>query len=146
MPRRLAQALAVAALFGACTSSSQVSIEADPPIPVTPSGWVLVNGMGSAGVGKSSSDVHFDSRDIALNAACTGSGTLVVLVLPRGAETGTGPGATFRCGGLGATAVNRFEFAGEAIPESATIRVSVEEDSGALRQPAFMLSVEQRQP
>lgn len=84
--------------------------------------------------------VRLDGREVALNAACAGEGTLVVVILPAtNGDSGAEPSAVFPCGGTGATAANRFALTGMSIPDEATIRATVVEGTGTLRHPAFYI-------
>ena len=150
MRRRLPGLVMAALLVGACGGSASVesSIEAMPPIPETPTGWVLVDGMGGSGSQFSvATGIQLGGDEVALNGACRGVGSLVVVILPAsGGDSGAGPSAVFPCGGTGATATNRFELTGMSIPDKATVRATVVEGAGTNRHAAFYIAIEQRQP
>jgi len=150
MRKRVTGLAAVVLLATACGTSSDVTetVEDPPPPPETPSGWVLVSGFGGSGSQfTGATGIQFDGSDVAVNAACTGNGTLVVLIRPASSgDAGVGPSAVFPCGGPGTAVVNRFELAGLSVPENATLRATVVEGAGTLRHAAYQVAVEQRQP
>ena len=136
-------------LAGACGTNSDLgqTVEDMPKPPETPSGWTMVSGFGGSGSQfTGTTGIEFGDGDVAVNGACNGTGTLVVMILPAASgDSGVGPSAVIPCGDLDAPAV-RYELAGMAIPKSATVRATVVEGAGTTRHAAFQVLVEQRQP
>lgn len=149
MDKRWAGLAAVVVLAGACGASSAAAdaVEDMPPLPETPSGWTLVGGFGGSGSHFTGvTGIQFGEGDVAINGACNGNGTLIVLIRPaESGDSGVGPSAVIPCGDPGAPAV-RFELAGMSIPNDATIRATVVEGAGAIRHAAYQVAVEQREP
>lgn len=149
MRKRLAALVAAMVLFGSCGTSSDLSqtMEDMPRPPETPSGWAFVAGFGGGGSQfTGTTGIEFGDGDVAINAACNGNGTLVVLILPASSgDAGVGPSAVIPCGPPDAPAV-RYELAGQSVPKNATIRATVVEGAGTVRHAAYQVLVEQRQP
>lgn len=149
MRKRWAGLAAVMVLAGACGVNSAVAetVEDLPPLPETPSGWVLVSGFGGSGSQFTGvTGIEFGEGDLAVNGACNGNGTLVVLIrAAESGDSGVGPSAVIPCGDLGAPAV-RLELADMSIPKNATIRATVVEGAGTIRHAAYQVAVEQREP
>jgi hypothetical protein len=144
MKVRLSAVLALALLASACTSSSAtMASESIPPAPVPPEGWASVGGLsGAAGAGFASLSVPLGSGVVALHAACSGIGTLIVLVSSEPAQAGVQPSAVFQCNS-GTATENRFELTGVTIPRPTVFTVIVVEGLGAIRHSTFNVSIEQ---
>lgn len=141
--------LVAAVLVSACGASTPTSApnESIPPAPAAPSGWrsvVAFGGTGGTGfVGVS--NIALRGRAVAVNAACSGTGTLIVLLgTAEEGDSGARPAAVFPCA-LGGTAATRVELTGMPIPQVAMLRATVVEGLGTLRHAAFNVSVEQEQ-
>ena len=139
----------VALLVAGCSSSAASAEPGErmPPAPPAPAGWGSVAGFGGTGgsgfVGISS--IKLGGHPVALNAACTGDGTLLVIVEASGGSgAGVAPSAVFPCGGTAKVAENRFEVTSAPIPDVATVRATVVEGPGVSRHAAFRVSVEQQ--
>ena len=150
MHKQVLGSVGLAVVIAACAAGTPTSgpSESVPPQPIAPAGWTMVVSFGGSagpifsGVGS----IKLGGKAVALHAACTGIGTLVVLVEPGdGGDLGARPAAVFPCGGPGTEADNRVELTGMAIPDVATIRAMVVEGLGTIRHAAFNVSIEQPQ-
>lgn len=148
--KRLLVPVGMALALAACGAGSQPSDsnESMPPYPNAPTGWVSLGALGgSGGAGFYGTTLELGGGEVALNAACVGLGSLVVLISPADAgDAGPASSAVFRCGDSGQVAITRSELTGMPIPEVAMIRAYVVEGLGVLRHAAFNVSVEQRTP
>ncbi len=83
---------------------------------------------------------------VAVNAACAGSGTLVVMLSAQPLSGGSNPVAAtsvaFPCGEGAAASASRLEFANAPVGDI-TASAFVIEDGGTIRHAAYNVSLEQ---
>ena len=115
-----------------------------PTAPAAPPGWTTVGtfgGEGGNGFVGAAFDVDLTNAEVALNAACTGDGTLVVFV---GAAEAAGevPSVVIPCSQAGEP--HRVELAESPASTGAEFRAALVEPSDGARHGAFNVSVERR--
>lgn len=150
MGRWLVGLVGLAFVVGACGNGvpTPEPAESMPALASPPTGWVSAGGMGGNG-GSSFGGGIFPlcGRRTAIDAACAGSGTLVVLISPMPITdiAQAGLSATFPCI-TGAIAQSSVELTGMVIPDTATVSATVVEGLGTLRHASYSISIEQPAP
>jgi len=141
--KRLLAALATAVLAVGCSANSSGPMPAEtvPPPPTAPAGWASIAGIGgTGGQGGAGIALPLDGHATAIDAACSGNGTLVVQF--GDATYAPTPAVAFHCGGHGEVAVSRYELA-SPIQGTVTVIASVIQGAGDLYNSSFWVSIEQ---
>lgn len=117
-----------------------------PPAPEPPPGWSSVGSLGG-GARQAPAGATFTVRAgaLAVNAACAGQGTLVIVVSPQGMDSTdahAAPSAVFNCGDREQVGIARVQLP-DAHGGEVTTTAYLIEGFGALRHPAFNASLEQ---
>ena len=138
--------LLILAGCGAGSTPTPEPAESIPPPPAAPAGWISIGSFGgAAGSGLTSASFTLGEGVLALNASCSGSGTLIVIITEHslgvdGAQAA--PSAEVPCGEGGDVRTSRVElvgaFAGDVIASAFVV-----EGGGTIRHAAFTVSVEQ---
>lgn len=136
--RRNVGAACLAMLLAGCGQAAASPVPSMPPVPVAPAGWTALASIGGTGdPGFSGMTTEVSGRPLAIHVACSGVGTLVVMI-GRGPDAGglpaTGEDAvTFPCSIDAGTASERHELETVLGAGSLTVDGAVIEGAGALR-------------
>jgi hypothetical protein len=90
--------------------------------------------------------INFTDGAVAVNAACAGSGTLVVMLSalpPSGADPVAATSVAFPCAEGAAASASRLELASAPVGDI-TASAFVIEGGGTIRHAAYIVSLEQR--
>ena len=149
MRLRLPVAIGLLIFLGACgvgTSPTLEPAESIPAAPAAPAGWTSIGSFGGvAGSGLTSASFTVGEGVVALNASCSGGGTLVVIIGKNrlGVDgVQAAPSAAFPCGEGGEVGTSRVELDG-APSGDVIVSAFVVEGGGVIRHAAFNVSVEQ---
>jgi hypothetical protein len=136
----------VAVLVAACGQAQAHPLPSVPPAPSAPTGWVsLASGGSTEGPGFVGLNVPMSGRQLALDVACVGVGTLVVTF---GDSSDAGPSVagqeavTFPCSTDPGISL-RHEIAAPAGPGEMTVSGGIVPGAGALSPSVFVISLEE---
>ena len=140
--KRLVAYMAAALLVAGCSGSTRpLPAESMPPAPIAPGGWASIGGIGgSGGQGGAGMELPLDGHETAIDAACSGNGTLVVQL--GDVTAAPAPAVVFRCGGHDEVSTSRFVLT-DSIRGTATIVASVIQGPADLYNSSFWVSIEQ---
>jgi hypothetical protein len=139
----------VALLVAACAPAPAPS--AWPEAPPAPAGWTSVGSIrGEATVGWTVGRYTFSGRTVAVNASCSGSGTVFIVVGWPDLSPTSGPArfetSAFPCtSAVETVSPSRIELT-TALTGAADVNVFVVEGPSAIGRTSFGVSIEERDP
>lgn len=151
MDRRKKLLVGAAALLAGCVPTGQgLSSPQVPAVPPAPPGWISIGSFAGPGAsGFVGSTLAFRAEGIAVNAACAGSGTLLVFLdWDVGDQKATSlQSVAVPCAGDPSSAKPyRVEMSGTHPAGPSNIAATIVPGQGSSTPGSFAVSVEQREP